>query len=358
MTPKILLLAGTKKGLFVFTSPDRARWDLLGPFLHGKEINHAVFDPRDGRIHATANDPWFGSRLTWSADWGRSWQEPSAGPAFAPESGLKLDRVWHLAPGRGANGTLFAGVAPAALFRSDDHGQTWQEVAGLSQHPTRPRWQPGGGGLCLHTIVLDPADPRRMFVAISAAGTFGTEDGGRTWRPLNRGVRAEFMPDKFPEVGQCVHKLGMSAGRPGLLFQQNHCGVYRSDSAGESWQEITAGLPSDFGFPLAVHPREPETIYVLPLKGAEFRCPPEGKLRVFRSRNGGRTWEALANGLPQEQAFAGAYREGMTTDRLDPAGVYFGTNTGKIFVSRDEGDSWSVLADNLPPVFSVSAALL
>lgn len=358
MTKKTLLLAGTKKGLFGFTSADRRRWEMLGPFLHGKEVNHAVFDPRSGKIHAAANDPWFGSHLSASADWGQTWQEPPTGPAFAPESGLKLERIWHIEPGGDSNGTLHAGVAPAALFRSDDAGQTWREVLGLSRHPSRPRWQPGGGGLCLHTIALDPSNPQRLFVAISAAGTFRTDDGGQTWQPANRGVRAEFMPDKYPEVGQCVHRLCLSPSRPGLLFQQNHCGVYRSDSAGENWREITRGLPSDFGFPMAVHPREAETIYVLPLKGAEFRCPPEGKLRVFRSRNGGRDWEPLARGLPQENAFVEAYRAGMTADSLDPAGIYFGTNTGKIFVSRDEGDSWDVLADNLPPVFSVSAALL
>jgi len=342
----------------MFTSTDRKRWELQSPFQTGKEINHAVFDSRSGKLHATANDPWFGSQLAWSADWGRTWQAPEHGPGFPAESGLKLERIWHLEPAQGSNHTLYAGVAPAALFRSDDDGRTWLAVDGLNQHSTRPRWQPGGGGLCLHSIAIDPAQPQRMWAAVSAAGTFRTEDGGQTWQPLNRGVRAEFMPDKFPEVGQCVHKLLLAPGKSSLLFQQNHCGVYRSETGGETWQEITAGLPSDFGFPLAIHPREAETIYVIPLKGAEFRCPPDGKLRVFRSRNGGSAWKPLSKGLPQENVFLDVYRAGMDTDELDPAGVYFGTNTGKIFASRDEGDSWYLLADNLPPIFSVTVTAL
>jgi photosystem II stability/assembly factor-like uncharacterized protein len=276
---------------------------------------------------------------------------------FPENSGLKLDRIWHIEPGLPSEpGVLYAGVAPAALFRSEDSGQTWRELTGLTDHPTRREWNPGAGGLCLHSIVLDPANAKHFFVGISAAGVFRTEDGGATWRTANRGTRAEFMPNKLPEFGQCVHKLLMAPGQPPLLYQQNHCGVYRSADAGESWQEITAGLPSDFGFPLAIHPRDRETIYVLPLKGAEFRCPVENKLRVFRSRDGGRNWSALTAGLPQENAFTSVYREGMAVDRADPAGIYFGTNTGKVYSSRDEGDTWQLLADNLPPVFSVEAA--
>lgn len=345
------LLIGTKKGLFLLAGRDRARWELRGPFLSGKEINHATYDQKSGGIYAAANDAWFGSELTWSVDFGKTWQTPKQAPAFAAGSEQKIERLWHIAPGPDA---FYLGVAPAALFRSHDSGQTWTEVTSVSGHPTRSRWFPGAGGLCLHSILLDPTNPQRLFIGISAAGVFRSDDGGDTWQPANRGTRAEFLPDKLPEVGQCVHKLKVSADRK-LLFQQNHCGVYRSADGGENWDEITQGLPSDFGFPMAVHPREPETIYVIPLKGAEFRCPPENKLRVFRSRNGGRSWDPCAKGLPQDHAFSGVYREAMTTDDLNPAGIYFGTNTGKIFGSFDEGDNWSELADNLPPVFSVHA---
>jgi len=350
----MILLAGTKKGLFIFTTTNRETWQPHGPFLKGKEVHHAIRDPRTGRIFATSNDAWFGSEIVYSDDLGETWTSAKQSPTFAEDSGLKLEGIWHIEPGLAATpDVLYAGVAPAALFKSVDAGETWSEVTELSGHPTRSRWHPGAGGLCLHSIQLDPVNARRMFIAISAVGVFRTDDGGANWKPVNRGTRADFLPENKPEFGQCVHKMLMAPGRPELLFQQNHCGVYRSADAGESWEEITAGLPSDFGFPLAVHPRDAETIYVLPLQGAEFRCPPEGKLRVFRSRDGGRNWEALTKGLPQEQAFPGILREGMATDKADPAGVYFGTNTGKIFASRDEGDSWHVLAENLPPVSSV-----
>jgi len=359
MKPRTLLLAGTRKGLFLLTSADRRRWRLEGPFQSGKEINHAIYDPRSGRLFATANDPWFGSEIVWSADLGKNWQAAREGPAFAPDSGLKLERIWHLEVGPDREGqVLYAGVAPAALYRSEDGGESWREVAGLAEHPTRPNWQPGAGGLCLHSIALDSSNPQRMFVAISAAGVFRTDDGGATWAPHNKGTRAGFLPEKYPEFGQCVHKLLMVGGNSSRLFQQNHCGVYRSDDAGENWQEITAGLPSDFGFPLALHPRDAQTLYVIPLQGAEFRCPPEGKLRVFRSRNGGETWEASSDGLPQTVAYCGIYREAMATDKSDPVGIYFGTNTGKLFASRDEGASWSLIADDLPPIFSVEASAI
>ncbi|HVY70058.1 MAG TPA: sialidase family protein [Verrucomicrobiae bacterium] len=359
MAQRVLLLVGTKKGLFFLGSEDRVKWQSEGPFLPGKEINHAARDPRTGRIFATSNDAWFGSEISWSADNGKTWQSAKKSPGFPEGSNLKLDRIWHIEPGRaGEPGVLYAGVAPATLFRSEDNGETWNEVTGLSSHPTRSEWHPGAGGLCLHSIVLDHNDANRMFVGISAVGVFRSNDNGATWSTANRGTRAEFMPNKYPEYGQCVHKLLMAPGPESLLFQQNHCGVYRSADGGLKWEEITAGLPSDFGFPLGIHPRDPRTIYVLPLQGGEFRCPPEGKLRVFRSRDGGNHWESLANGLPQERVFAGNYREGMTVDSASPAGIYFGTNTGKIFGSRDEGDSWHVLADNLPPVYSVEAAMI
>lgn len=358
MTTQTVLLAGTRKGLVVLSSPDRRTWDVKGPFLAGKEINHAARDPRTGRIFATANDAWFGPEIVWSDDLGESWTSAKQSPVFAKGSGNKLDRIWHVEPGREDEpDVLYAGVAPAALFRSVDGGQHWDEVAGLSNHPTRERWQPGAGGLCLHSIVLDPANAQRMWVGISAVGVFLTEDGGQTWATRNKGVRAEFQPDKYPEFGQCVHKLLPASARGDALFQQNHCGVYRSTDAGGSWQEITAGLPSDFGFPLAVYPHAPETIFVIPLQGGEFRCPPELSLRVYRSSDGGGTWEALSNGLPQTQTYCEVYREGLATDAHDPAGVYFGTNTGKIFASLDQGESWTTIADNLPPISSVEASL-
>jgi photosystem II stability/assembly factor-like uncharacterized protein len=359
MKSKILLLAGTKKGVFFFTSRDRKRWECRGPFQKGKEINHAVRDPRTGKIFATANDAFFGSEIVWSKDMGKSWSAAKKNPAFDEKSVLKLDRIWHIRPAENHGvKVLYAGVAPAALFCSDDGGVTWHEISSLTQHPTRSKWNPGAGGMCLHSIVLDPTNARRMFVGISAAGVFRTDNGGKSWTPMNKGTRAEFMPVKYPEVGQCVHKLMMSPSQPSLLFQQNHCGVYRSDDAGKNWTEITKGLPSDFGFPIAVHPRKSETVYVIPLQGAEFRCPPNGKLRVFRTRNGGKSWKALSRGLPQDNAFVGMYREAMAMDDREPAGIYFGTNTGKIFASRDEGDSWFELADNLPPVYSVSISVL
>ena len=314
-------------------------------------------DPRSGRIFATSNDAWFGSEIVYSDDLGATWTSAKRQPTFAQDSGVNLERIWHLEPGRTAEPqVLYGGVAPAALFRSEDGGETWSEVTGLTAHATRARWNPGAGGLCLHSIQVDPGNAQRMFVGISAVGVFRTDDGGATWQTKNRGTRAEFQPDKYPEFGQCVHKLLLSPATPDLLFQQNHCGVYRSADAGENWEEITAGLPSDFGFPLAVHPREAGTIFVLPLQGAEFRCPPEGKLRVFRTRDGGQHWQPLGDGLPQQDAFASVLREGMAADTAEPAGIYFGTNTGKLFASRDAGDSWAVIADNLPPIYSVSAA--
>ena len=355
---KTLLLAGTKKGLFLFTSPDRHKWKLHGPFLSGKEVNHAVCDPRNGRIYATANDAWFGSEIVSSSNFGKTWQHAKKNPGFAENSGLKLERIWHLEPSPHSEKTLFAGIAPAALFRSDDSGKNWEELPGLTQHATRKKWTPGAGGMCLHSIALDPGNARRLFVGISAAGVFRSDDGGENWKALNKNVRAEFLPDKLPEVGQCVHKLLMSPRDPSLLFQQNHCGVYRSADAGETWQEITKGLPSDFGFPLAIHPREEETVFVLPLQGAEFRCPPGERLRVFRSRNGGKKWQALTRGLPQKDAYVGVYREGMAVDSGKPLGIYFGTNTGKIHASRDEGMSWHLLADNLPPIYSLEVTTL
>jgi hypothetical protein len=356
MPKNTLILAGTRKGLFIAQSRDRRNWHMSGPFLKGKDINHAAYDGRNGKIYATSNDAWFGSEFVWSDDLGKKWHSAKTNPSFDSKSGYKLERLWHIEPGPESEPkVVYLGVAPAALFKSNDLGKNWKEVTSLTKHSTRPRWHPGAGGLCLHSITFDPSNPKRFFVGISAVGVFRTEDGGKNWVTANRGTRAEFMPVKYPEFGQCVHKLLAAPSSPLLLFQQNHCGMYRSADAGVAWQEISKGLPSDFGFPLAIHPRKPEFIYVIPLQGAEFRCPPQGKLAVYRSVNGGKTWKALARGLPQKRAFCSVYREGMSMDQGNPAGVYFGTNTGKIFASRNEGDSWFLLADNLPPVVSVSA---
>ncbi len=356
---KVALMVGTRKGLLIFTSSDRTRWELDGGIsLQGKEINHAVQDPRTGMVYATLNDPWFGGEIVRSRDLGRTWETSAVNPAFAPDRGLTVQRLWHVEPGPAAlPGVLYAGVAPAALFRSEDSGETWQEVRGLTEHPSQPTWHEGGGGLMAHTILPDPSDPQRIVVGISAGGVYGTDDGGVSWRPLNRGIRTEELPDRYPESGQCVHRIVMTPGNPRSLFAQGHWGTYRSADGGESWEEITAGLPSSFGFTMAAHPREGGTVYVIPLQSDDFRCPADGKLRVFRSRDAGRSWQALGDGLPQEKAFMGVYRECMATDAESPAGVYFGTNTGKVFYSIDEGDAWDVLADNLPPVTSISTGV-
>ncbi|MBW3589150.1 MAG: glycoside hydrolase [Actinobacteria bacterium] len=353
-----LLCVGTAKGLFLLTSDEsRKEWKTDGPYLPGLEINHAVLDPRTKRLFATANSPWFGSRISYSTDLGKTWIDSETSPSFSPDSGLKLDRVWHIEPGlEDQPDVLYAGAAPASLFRSQDGGASWEEMKGLTSHPSRERWQPGAGGLCLHTILLDPADSNQMWVGISAVGVFRSTDGGETWETMNKGVRAEFQPDKYPEFGQCVHDAVLA--QDGRLYQQNHCGVYRSDDQGDSWTEITKGLPSDFGFPIGVHPRDPETAYVIPLQGAELRCPPEGKLRVFRTNDGGSSWESFGDGLPQQDAFMGIYREGLTVDEMDPAGIYFGTNTGHLYSSLDEGTKWQRITADLPPVYSVTAAAL
>ncbi|MDX9860970.1 MAG: exo-alpha-sialidase, partial [Rhodospirillales bacterium] len=352
MTQKVFILVGTKKGAFIFEG-DAARrsWELSGPYCEAWPLNHVVGDPAAGVIYAGGGNEWFGPAVWKSTDLGRTWTHSSEGLAYAPgEQPIKA--VWSLAPG---NGDLYAGVEPAGLFRSDDGGLSWRHVAGLRDHPSRTDWQPGGGGLILHSLVLHPQDDHQMWVGISAGGVFHTADGGDTWEARNRGTRADFLPEgrRYPEHGQCVHSVVMAPGRPDRLYQQNHCGMYRSDDGGRHWESIEAGLPSTFGFPAAAHPRDPESLYLLPLNGDSVgRYVPEARAAVWRTRDGGANWQALRRGLPQKDVYFGVLRQAMATDRLEPAGVYFGTNTGQLFASADEGESWSRVAEYLPPVLS------
>jgi len=270
----------------------------------------------------------------------------------------EFKRVWHIEPSLTDPDTAYAGVEDAAMFRTTDGGKSWHELPGLREHGSGPKWNPGAGGLCLHTIILDPSDAKRMFIAISAAGAFRTDNGGESWKAINQGLHSEHIPDPKAEVGHCVHCVAQHPSRPNVLFMQKHWDVMRSDNAGDSWSEVSGNLPTDFGFTIDVHSHEPETIYVVPIKSDSEHYPPDGKLRVYRSESGGKKWQALTKGLPRSDAFTGIYREGMATDSLDPAGIYFGANNGKIFASRDDGDSWSLLADNLPPVYSVATAVI
>lgn len=378
---RVMVFAGTRKGAFIFTS-DRKRkeWKVSGPLFKGWNVMHVMLDPRDRRLHAAASHFVYGPTTHYSDDFGKTWTQSKEPPAFpqparsgrplgtpdeAADPGAahskpeKVIKVWNITPGRSDEpGVLYAGIEPATLFKSIDRGETWTINMGLYDHPHRPTWFPGAGGLCLHTIVLDPTDPNRMYVGISTGGCYRTDDGGATWQPRNKNVRADFMPDKFPEFGQCLHKMVMHPGRPGVLYQQNHCGVYRSDNAGEDWIDIGDGrLPSRFGFPIAVHPHDPKTIYVVLEESDDYRLSVDGRFGVWRSKNGGETWKRLSSGLP-ERAHLVALREAMAVDTLDEAGVYVGTSTGQVFHSRDAGDSWGVLADFLPPVLSVEAAVV
>ena len=359
----VLVLVGTMKGAFLFRSNGaRARWDSSGPHFPGHAVYAMAFDGRAGRrrLWASTQSMHWGAVLRTSDDFGATWTNPEqANVKFPPDTGLALANIWQLRPGPPQEpNVLWCGVEPAALFESRDGGETWDLVRGLHDHPDRARWEPGGGGLCLHTILPDPANRDRMLVAISTGGVYRTEDGGRTWRSRNQGVRADFLPDKHPEFGQCVHKVALNPKRPETLFLQNHWGLYRSDDFGDHWFDVANGVPSDFGFPMVVHPHDPEVAYIVPLESDLFRATPEGRLRVYRTRDGGATWEALANGLPQDHAYETVLRDGMAADVLDPAGVYFGTRSGKLYGSPDGGASWARLADGLPPVVCVKTAIV
>lgn len=355
----VLILAGTNKGLFIFrSSRDRSRWQMAGPYFPGRAIYAITYDNREGRhrIWVSTSQFW-GSYLQSSDDFGRSWTNPlEANVKFPQESGASLKNIWQVRLGHPEEpDVMYCGVEPAALFKSCDAGESWSLVQGLFDHPHRPRWVPGNGGLCLHTIVPDGQNRSRMLVAISAAGNYRTDDGGQTWQAKNRGIRVVYAPEKFPEFGQCVHKVVSHASQPERMFLQNHWGLYRSDDAGDSWHDIAHGVPSDFGFAMLMHPHDPDCVYIIPVESDEFRCTPAGKLRVYRTRNSGCSWEPLTRGLPQTGAYETILRDSLGTDSLDPAGVYFGTRSGKLYHSRDEGKSWELIRDGLPQIVCLRA---
>jgi photosystem II stability/assembly factor-like uncharacterized protein len=367
----VRVLVGTRKGAFILSADGkRSRWDVSGPHFAGWEVYHVKGSPADpNRLYASQSSGWFGQVIQRSNDGGRTWE--AVGNQFGYEGApgthqsfdgtpkpWKFKRVWHLEPTAGDPDAVYAGIEDAALFRTTDAGATWQELPGLRTHESGPNWHPGAGGLCLHTILLDPRDPARMFVAISAAGAFRTGDGGVTWRPINRGLRSEGIPDPTAEVGHCVHRLAMHPSRPNVLFMQKHWDVMRSDDAGDSWHEVSGTLPTDFGFAIDVHAHEPDTIYVVPIKSDSEHFPIDGKLQVFRSRTGGNEWEALTKGLPQRDCYVNVLRDAMAVDGLDPCGIYFGTTGGQVYASSDAGDSWTPIVRDLPPVLSVEVQSL
>jgi photosystem II stability/assembly factor-like uncharacterized protein len=368
---EVRVLVGTRKGAFVLRSDaKRARWDISGPHFAGWEIYHLKGSPADpNRLYASQSSGWFGQVIQRSNDGGKTWEPVGNKFVYDGVPGTHqwydgtphpwaFARVWHLEPSLTDPDTVYAGVEDAALFRSVDGGQIWQEFPGLRGHGSGASWQPGAGGMCLHTIVLDPSHPGRIFVAISAAGVFRTDDAGATWRPMNRGLQSAGLPDPHAEVGHCVHRVAMHRSRPDVLFMQKHWDVMRSDDAGESWREVSGNLPSDFGFAIDVHAHEPDTIYVVPIKSDSEHYPPEGQLRVYRSRTGGNAWEALTQGLPQRDCYVNVLRDAMAVDALDPCGVYFGTTGGQVYASADAGDSWAPIIRDLPAVLSVEVQTL
>jgi photosystem II stability/assembly factor-like uncharacterized protein len=367
----VRVLAGTRKGAFVLTADGkRDDWDVAGPFFGGWEIYHLKGSPSDqDRLYASQSSGWSGQVIQRSDDGGRTWEPVGNKFSYDGTPGThqwydgtphpwEFARVWHLEPSREDPDVVYAGVEDAGLFRSADGGASWEELPGLRTHGSGPSWQPGAGGMCLHTIILDAVRPDRMYAAISAAGAFRSDDAGQTWKPVNQGLRSEGIPDPQAEVGHCVHRIAQHPARPDVLFMQKHWDVMRSDDAGESWREISGNLPSDFGFPIDVHAHEPDTIYVVPITSDGEHFPPEGKLRVYRSRTGGDEWEPLTNGLPQEHCYVNVLRDAMAVDTLDECGVYFGTTGGQVYVSADAGDSWSPIVRDLPAVLSVEVQTL
>ena len=390
----IRILVGTRKGAFILTSDSkREKWTVDGPHFAGWEIYHAKGSPADpNRIYVSQTSSWFGQIIQRSDDGGKTWSQPGSGDTPPPAEGgmpqgesnlfvydtsdetgkpltthqwydgtqhpWEFARVWHLEPSYDDPDTCYAGVEDAALFRTSDGGATWQELAGLRGHESGPNWMPGAGGMCLHTIVLDPRNDQRIYCAISAAGTFRSDDAGKTWKPINNGLHSEYIPDPTAEVGHCVHRIVIHPSNPDTLFMQKHWDVMRSDDGGENWREVSGNLPSDFGFPIAVHAHEPDTIYVVPILSDSLHYPPEGKLRVYRSRSGGEEWEALTNGLPQENCYVNVLRDAMAVDTADPCGIYFGTTGGQVYASNDSGDNWQAIVRDLPAVLSVEVQTL
>jgi len=367
----VRVLVGTRKGAFVITSDGkREKWEVSGPHFAGWEIYHVKASPLDpNRLYASQSSGWFGQIIQRSDDGGKSWEPVGNKFAYDGPAGThqwydgtqhpwEFARVWHLEPSLSDVDTIYAGVEDAAIFRSQDGGQSWHELPGLRTHESGPRWQPGAGGMCLHTIVQDPTDAKKLYVAISAAGAFRTDDGGATWKPINRGLRSEMIPEPEAEVGHCVHRIAMHPQRPRTLFMQKHWDIMRSDDGGDSWREVSGNLPTDFGFPIDVHAHEPETVYVVPIKSDSEHFPLAGQLRVYRSRSGGDAWEALTDGLPQSNCYVNVLREAMCVDQLDPCGIYFGTTGGQVYASSNAGDRWAPIVRDLPPVLSVEVQSL
>jgi photosystem II stability/assembly factor-like uncharacterized protein len=367
----VRVLVGTKKGAFILTSDGkRQQWHVNGPLFAGWEIYHLKGSPADpNRLYASQCSGWFGQTMQRSNDGGATWAPVGNQFTYAGVPGThqwydgtphpwEFKRVWHLEPSLADPDLVYAGVEDAALFRSADGGATWAELPGLRQNETGPRWQPGAGGMCLHTIILDPSNPQRIYIAISAAGAFRTDDGGVTWKPINKGLVSNFMPDPTADVGHCVHHVAMHPARPGVLFMQKHWDVMRSGDAGESWAEVSGNLPTDFGFVIDIHAHQPETLYVVPITSDSLHFPPEGKLRVYRSRTGGNQWEPLTRGLPQRDCYVNVLRDAMAVDQLDDCGVYFGTTGGQVYASADAGDNWTPIVRDLPAVLSVEVQTL
>ena len=368
---QVRVLVGTKKGAFILTADGKRNdWTVTGPLFGGWEIYHLKGSPVDpNRIYASQSSGWFGQVVHRSDDGGQNWQTVGNQFTYDGVPGThqwydgtphpwEFTRVWHFEPSLTDADTVFAGAEDAALFRSTDGGMNWHELSGLRGHGTGPLWQPGAGGMCLHTILLDPTNPQRIFIAISAAGAFRTDDGGQSWTPINQGLVSDYIPDPNAQVGHCVHHVALHPSRPDVLFMQKHWDVMRSDDAGNNWYEISGNLPSDFGFVVDVHAHEPETVYVVPIKSDSEHYPPEGKLRVYRSRTGGNEWEALSKGLPQENCYVNVLRDAMAVDTLDECGIYFGTTGGQVYASPDGGDTWNTIVHDLPAVLSVEVQTL
>ena len=365
------VLVGTRKGAFLLTSDGkRDKWDINGPHFAGWEMYHLKGSPVDpNRIYASQSSGWFGQTMQRSNDGGQSWETVDNKFVYDGVPGThqwydgtphpwEFKRVWHLEPSLTDPDTVYAGIEDAAMFKSTDGGKSWQELSGLRGHGSGPRWQPGAGGMCLHTILIDPSNHNRIFIAISAAGAFRSDDAGKSWQPINKGLYSKYIPEPTAEVGHCVHRIAMHPSRPNVLFMQKHWDVMRTDNGGDSWEKISGNLPTDFGFVIDVHAHDPETIYVVPIKSDSEHFPLDGQLRVYRSRTGGNEWEALTNGLPQSNCYVNVLREAMDIDNLDPCGVYFGTTGGQVYASANAGDSWIAIARDLPPVLSVEVQTL